>query len=497
MGDYNSDPNVYTLADEATANPEVKGRIWSRMLEVGSNTKDDFTRLEGAPESKLPFWKKQDLKAASGDRVTFSTIGDAAGPGARGEQELTGRTSEPRIGTYTCQVDFFRDAVELTKKQLKFLAGGKSLEAAILKMLAEKMGRKRMYDMMHALKRTPGVLQLRPSNRANRDAIRHTDTLTPSFLVEAKARLQGRGARAIETKKMKSGAPIHRFLAFIGQDAMTNIRNSQSYQNAMLQAAERSIEKNPLFSGALPDWQGMLFWEHMVVDPDTNDAVGSPIAPKAVLGEAIAPGTTAVTVKGGDGTNTLCEYFRDFPGFDYHFTEDQTGSPDSADYYFWIVNTSGADTGKAGFYRYTGSANTGNTLTSKSEAGNAGTGAGGRLGNGAASGHRSPKIGEVTFDAATMTETHPAGSWIIPANKYGVPIAENFIFGAGAAMRAYGSMMAEPIKERRDYGFVQGMGYEGIWGQRACLDTQGVPRNYVVLQSAYEHPGIPVPVVAV
>lgn len=482
MGTYNSDPSVYTLAEAVVQNADVRGRIWSRMLEVGSTTKDDFTKLEGAPESKLPFWKKQDLKAGGGDRVTFTTIGDAAGPGARGEQELTGRTSEPRLGTYTCQVDFWRDAVELTKKQLKFLSGGKSLEATVLKMLSEKMGRKRMYDMMHALKRTTGALTLRPNSKATRDLIRHTDTLTPSFLVEAKARLQGRGARPIESRRMKSGATINRYLTFIGQDAMTDIRNSTSFQNAMLQAAERSLERNPLFSGALPDWQGMLFWEHMVVDPDTNDAIGSPIAPKAILGEAVTAANTTFVVKGGDGTNTLCEYFRDFAGYDYKFTEDQSAAPDAATYYFWIVNTSGAAAGKAGFYSYAGTANSGNQITAVT----------GRL-RAAASGIAVTTLGQVPWAAGTMTDSHPVGSWIIPANQYGVPIAENFIFGAGAALRAYGSIAAEPIKERRDYGFVQGMGYEGIWGQRACLDTQGVPRNYVVLQSAYVHPGISVP----
>jgi N4-gp56 family major capsid protein len=482
MGTYNTDPNVYTLADALSQNSELKGRIWSRMLEVGSNTKDDFTRLEGAPESKMPFWRKQDLKAQCGDRVTFTTLGDAAGPGARGEQELTGRTSEPRLGTYTCQVDFWRDAVELTKKQIKFLAGGKSIESAVLKMLSEKMGRKRMYDMMHALKRTTNALALRPGNRASRDAIRHTDTLTPSFLVDAKARLQGRGARPIETRKMKSGAPIYRYLAFIGQDAMVDIRNSTSFQNAMLQAAERSVDRNPLFTGALPDWQGMLFWEHMVVDPDTNDAIGSPIAPKAVLGADVTAANTSFAVLGGDGSSALCEYFRDFPGFGYTFTEDQVNTPDAGVYYFWIVNTSGGSAGKAGFYRYTGSANAGNQITAIT----------GRL-RAAASGLAVTTLGQVTWDAATMTDSHPKGSWIIPANQYGVPIAENFLFGAGSALRAYGCVMAEPIKERRDYGFVQGMGYEGIWGQRACLDTQDVPRNYVVLQSAYQHPGITVP----
>jgi hypothetical protein len=89
--------------------------------------------------------------------VVFSTIGDVGGPGVRGEAELTGHTSKPRMGAYTVQVDFWRDAVELTKKQLKFLATGKSVESVILGMLSRKLGRQKMYDMMMSLIRKATV----------------------------------------------------------------------------------------------------------------------------------------------------------------------------------------------------------------------------------------------------------------------------------------------------------------------------------------------------
>src|SRR4051812_2788376 len=116
---YASDALVYSLADAVAQNADVKGKLWSKMLSAGSNTADDFSFLEGPPESKKPIWKKTELAADGGDKVVFSTIGDVGGPGVRGEAELTGHTSKPRMGAYTVQVDFWRDAVELTKKQLK------------------------------------------------------------------------------------------------------------------------------------------------------------------------------------------------------------------------------------------------------------------------------------------------------------------------------------------------------------------------------------------
>lgn len=479
---FNSAANVYTLADAVAQNPDVKGKVWSRMLEVGANTIDDFTFLEGPPESKKPFWKKTELAADGGDTVVFSTIGDVGGPGVRGEKELTGSTSKPRMGAYSCQVDYWRDAVELTKKQLKFLAAGKSLETVLLGMLSRKLGRQKMYDMMMSLIRKANGNILRPNGKTSTSALRATDTLTPSFLVDAKARLSGLGARPVDMTKSKSGSPVLHYLAFIGQDALVDIRNSTSYQNALLQAQTRG-DDNPLFSGKLVDWQGMYIWEHIIVDADADDCMGSPIAPKAQLGVAITAGNTAPLIQ-QSATNTLPLYFGFFDGYDWIWIEGQTPTVDGNTYYFWIVNTSGGNIGYAGFYSYTGSTgNTGNTIQTAQ-----------RL-RAAASGSAVATLGQVAWDATTMIDSHPVGSWIIPANQYGVPIARNFVFGAGAALRAYGSVEADPIYQDRDYKFVKGMGYESIFGQTPTFDTQGKPRNYVVLETAFEHPGITVPYV--
>lgn len=492
---YNTDPIVYTLADAVAQSADVQARLWSKILEVGANTEDDFKELEGAPNSKKPFWKKKELAADGGQEVVFTTIGEAAGPGVRGEAELTGNTSEPRMGTYSVKVDFWRDAVEVTKKQLKFIATGKSLETVLLGMLSKKLGRKRMWDMMVSLIKKANGNIMRPNGRTSRDTIRHTDTLTPAFLVSAKARLQGLGARPADMSRSPSGSPVLHYLVFAGQDAMTNIRNSSSYQNALNQAAVRSNSENPQFSGKLVDWQGLFLWEHIIVNPDADDVQGSPIQPFGYLGTAITAGTGVIDITFGSAA-TNRHYASFFPGYDWIWVENQTADPDTNDYFVWIVNASGADEGKAGFYRYTGSSNNGNKLTIKNEDGNAGTGAGGRLAGTTSAGAgdvRTTTLGSVTWSATTMTAAHPVGSYIIPANKYGVPIGYTFVFGAGAALRAEGSIGVNKITEKRDYGFVQGMGYESIWGQGPTKDTQGKTRHYVLLQHAVEYQGITVP----
>lgn len=502
MGYGNSDPIVFTLAANiAAGGANLKAKLWDRTLEANAETSDDFKQLEGAAGSKKPIWRKQDLTKGGGDEIVFTTIGGAAGPGVRGEAELTGNTSVPNMGTYSCKIDYWRDAVELTKKQLKFLATGSSLEMVIMKMLGEKLGRKRMYDMMMAFIKQGNGNTFRPNNRTSRDAIRGTDVITPALLVIAKARLQGLGARAIEMSTGPHGSPVNHYLAFIADEAMVNIRNSSSFQNALSQAATKSNTDNPLFNGNLVDWNGMFLFEHIIVKtPDVNDWLGSPMLPFGILQTAIIAGTGVIDILFGDSdvaTNTKNLYSAFYPGYDWIWVEGQSAAPDSNDYFLWIVNQSGADAGKANFYKYTGTSNNGNKITIKNEAGDS-AGAGGRLGNATAS-VRSTQVGNVTYagvlaSTTGWTDAHPVGSAIIAANKYGVPIGYSFILGAGAGLRAEGSSETT-ITQDRDYKFIKGGGYEQIWGQTTTKDTKQKTRNYLLIEHAVEHTGISVPYV--
>lgn len=474
MGVYNSDPLVNTLVTALSQNSDAKGKLYSRMIEVHSNTADDFSLLEGAAGSDKPFWVKKELAADGGDKIRLTVMGDAAGPGVRGEAELTGNTSTVRFGGYEVQVDFWRDAVEFTKKELKFLSAGGAVMPQIMKMMGEKLGRQKQRDMMIKLRNAATTNIIRPNNRTSRDLILATDTISPSFLVSGKARLQGLGGKPTGLIKSASGSPVYRYLAFAGQDALTDVRNSNSYQNAILQAMTRSDE-NPAFSGRLLDWQGIGIWEHTIVDPDADDTIGSPIAPKAILGVAIPSATTTVAIQAS--TSTKPRYFQDFPGYDYQWVEGQTAAPDSNTYYAWIIDP--AQGGKAMFVAYTGTANNGNQITAITA----------RLGS-SVTGIQNTTVGSITYDSSSHTDNAAIGSWIIPANSKGTPIGYSFVFGAGAALRGYGSITASVIEQKRDYDFVMGTGREAIFGQELRRDTQGRPRSYMLLEHAISHPGI-------
>jgi hypothetical protein len=135
--------------------------------------------------------------------------------------------------------------------------------------------------------------------------------------VESKARCKVWAPTPVNMSKSPSGSPVYHYLAFAGQDAMVDIRNSTSFQTALQSIAQASGSGTELFNGKLVDWQGVYLWEHTVVNPDADDVLGSPIAPYGLLGTAITAGTTAIDITFGRPWPTPTCIARFFPGYDW------------------------------------------------------------------------------------------------------------------------------------------------------------------------------------
>jgi len=502
---YNSNARVDQLADALATAPNAKGQLYARKLEDGAARYDDFKMLEGPEGSESVFWTKRDLTKSAGDKITFSVQSDLAGPGVIGEEELTGKTSTARYATYEVVVDFHRDAYEVTQKQKKFLAAGEDVEDHAINKLKVKMGRWRMDEMKIALIRGAKGNILRPNKRGGRDEIWAGDTLSPHFLVTAKPVLQRLGGRPMNVARNKEGSPVHRHLFYASDVAMAEIRNDSTYLNALSTAQQRG-DLNPIFSGRLVDWNNIGLFEHITVHPDVDDKISDATAPLAILGEDFGVnivGTHLIV----NTDNTRSRYFEFFPGYNYQFFENQpAGVEDTNHYYCWIVNPDAS----VGFVRYTGQAALGTTanqltvdqiLVSSSPTGTAsglghttvGTicaaadtwddtaGYGGATGSGT---NTSPDF--------KYTDTFSEGAYVIPANANGVPIGYSFLFGKGAGMRAY-AQTDTYITQDRDYGFVNGRGYQGVWGQAPVERTDGKTHGYLLLEHAISHPGLEVP----
>ena len=506
---YNSDARVQSLAVALGQDPNLVAKVWNKQLRTGAQSVDDFSFFEGGEKDAKPFVVKKDLdNYNAGDSVVFTVMSQPRGPGVRGEKELTGNTSSVNWATYTCKVDFWRDAFEWNKKQAKFMAAGGSVKSAIMDQLKLKLGRKRMNDMKMALKLLGKGNTIYPNGKKSFDALTAADTMTPSVLTMAKPQWQRLGGMPFKIGHNKHRSPVYSCMAYIPDAAMTSLRLSSHYENALLNAAARS-DDNPLYSGRLLDWQGIGLFEHISVDAE-YDVLADPLAPRAMLsvGFGVDDGAGACKLI-SDANDTQTRFFEWFGGYKYEWWEGQAVHPEwtpfyaeitAATYYAWIVNPGGS----VGFISYVGSGNNGNQITVTNILSPGGVGGSGKgaavVGEMNATGDTwgsTPGPGSVGSGANTLedfdyTDTFEVGAYVIPCNARGAVDMSSLMLGRNSAVRAYVGD-DKMIYQERDYGFTHGGGYESIFGQTPCIRTDRKTTGYALIRHTGQHAGLEVP----
>lgn len=516
---YNSNARVAQLSEALAQDPALVAQVWNKQLRDGARQIDDFAHFEGPEGSKSgkPFVVKKDLAGVgAGDRVNFSVKSQPRGPGVRGEAELTGNTSSVNFKTFQCVVDYWRDAYETTKKMRKFMATGGSLKAAVLEDLRIKLGRKRMNDMKMALRLQGTSNTVYPNGKKAYADLTGLDTMSPTLLTLVKPQWQRLGGMPFMIGKNQHGSPVYSAMAYIPDAGMTGIRNSGLYEQALIHAAERG-GANPMFNGRLLDWQGIGLFEHISVDSE-YDVYGDPLAPRAILGTAFSVDSAIGACKLiQDSTDTSTPFFEFFDGHDYEWYEGQAAESDwtsfysaitGGTYYAWIVNPDGS----VGFVRYAGTGNNGNQITlngilNPDNTADASTLGSATLGDMIATGDTwGLDSGGTTFTRAAggtgassncspdfiWTSEFDVGAYIIPCNEKGAVQMHSLFMGANTAVRCY-AQDDQLITEKRDYGFVEGFGYETIFGQAPCIRTDGKTNGYALIKHAGQHPGLEVP----
>lgn len=533
MSDYHAPSVISTLAAAVAADPSVVAKVYSQQLRKGARSVDDFSMFEGGEGSGKPFIVRKDIATAhAGDEVKFTVMSQPRGPGARGEQPLRGNESSVDFKTFGCTVDFWRDAFKFTKKQLKFMAGGGGVRSAVLLALREKLGRRRMNDMKMALKLQGVGNTIYPNGRKTLASLNALDTLTPSGITNAIPQWRRLGGRSIVVTS-RHGSPVYKPMVYIPDAAIASIKNSSSYEQAAMHGGARSNEENPLFSGKLLDWNGVGLFEHASVDPE-NDQCADPLAPRATLrsdssytgfGVNSSNSPTATCVLTSHSTDTLTPYMAWMGGYKYEWYEGQSSSTattapggiawtdfyssiTSTDtkYYAWILNPDGS----VGFVSWNGQGNNGNKIILEKildpMAHSSASGIGSdTVGNLVATGDNWGWDGTVYNRHAggagsgsncspdfVWTSQFDAGAYIIPCNANGAVDMCSLILGQDTAVRAYvGDDLL--VGDKDDYSFVDGGGYETIFGQAPCIRTDGKTSGYSLLRHSGQHPGLEVP----
>jgi len=481
---------IGTLAQMVASDPKLQMEFWSEAVKADAADLNPLKDFVGEEESGMPIIRKRDAKVTGGQKVYFSTHAPVRGKGVMGAQELKSKTARVRYGSYGVTVDLRRFAISEEQLVQYFSLPGnadKNRDDFIFGLCKEWWARTQVDDFQFVLRDNalfaagqPNVLRI--GNGVDSNDLTFDDTYDTGVITDARNMLSGLGANALKYGTSTAGARIPQFLHFAPTKFLDPLEDEQKFREAV-QNNQKRDESAYWWSGNLPVWKNNVIFNHDLVEDSGANRQGSPLAPMARLGVALASGV-ATDVTGGGAWNTdgaltdtvLYDFFSYFRGAYWKTYESETAPADANTYYALIYNVTGAAKGKYEIVSYVAAGNNGNKLVVTREVD--------------ADGQKTALTA-----ASRYSNVHPSGSLIIPCNKYGVPIAYGLVMGAEALLIGTGDLEADPIEWADDFkskrtgqAHINAQGIQSIIGYAPAEDTLGRKPNYLLVEGALDMP---------
>lgn len=492
--------NVQTVAGLLALDSKAQEELWVKRVMLGADQENVFSdHMIGDPGSGKPFIRYDDLSKVDGNTINIPTMAPLGGPGAQGENERTGNEEKIRISSFPCRVGRQWYGVGITDVAKEETVVGGSFDNLANVLLRQRLGKKKTEDMLMVLKATASASNIiRPNYKSTREQLKSADTIGTQTIAKSGLVVSGLGGKPVKVETTKVGSLLEMFLFFSHQHGLSTLKSESAYLQALQNAGVRGGD-NVLFKGDFTNWDGHGIYRWLLRDHDAYGPVGSTLLPRAFLGTAIVTGTAAVDITGGGDTTgpsilPAPNYFEFFSNAAYVFTNGNSIAADVATVrYVLIMNLTGADAGKVGFYSF--KVNTGNKLTMFK-----------RLGA-ANSGDQLQTVGGVTYNSAPwvaagsgtfagLTDAHPSGSLIVETNSFGVPFCGSLMLAEMAGVCGHGSLKGRSSKAARtsqegNHNMDHGIGIETCYGSAAYRRTDGKTPNYCYVESAYQLDGLP------
>ena len=348
-------------------------------------------------------------------------------------------------------------------------------------------------------------------NKTAVSQLRSSDTLKLSDLTRLENTVSENGAEGFSLTVDGGYNDIQEYLIMAPHTAFDALTATDEWTNLQASAGVRG-DKNVLFSGGLTKHRGSSLFQWKIQTSQADGPTGALSAPQAYLGEAIAAGSAAFTIKGGGNSRRNkaalnAPYFIHFENAGFTaFQQTKLARDTSTVRYIRAYN---ATTNQWAFASYkviaagdindaSGTIAPANTLTifkmlSATNAGDALNTIGGVTWN----------TGVWGIDAAHASGYHcewsdlPVGSKIYQCNEYGVCYNIVEALGRHTILDGYGKLpggnegMGQRTQEIQNHGVFAEIGMQMSYGANMVPNMDGLP-SAAIMYVAINPPGSPV-----
>lgn len=238
-----------TTVDTPTSIDYSVPELWSAKLYMQAQRQMFWTQFEGPEGSGMPVIRKDDFSKDAGDVIHIQTLKNLTGSGVTGASTLAGNEEKLSMAQTDLTIDWFRHAVAIDKRSKKRINFDFIVQAA--QPLLSRLVAKKMDDAIFT-KFGTATTALYAGDATSTATLDASDTLSTTTLDKIKTYLESNLAMPLQLNGGLSvyGIVIHPYDAY-------NLRQDSTWKQAQREANLRG-ETNPIFSGAMGIYNGML-----------------------------------------------------------------------------------------------------------------------------------------------------------------------------------------------------------------------------------------------
>ena len=257
-------------------------KVWAKKVwheGVKDSYFDKFTAMDGSNVVH----QNKDLTNVKGDSVVFGLMMNLNGSGVEGNQKLSGAEDTLNIYDFTVQTKLIRNAVSRyeaddQKTQYDML---KEIKGALKQWLADWLDNK----LMNELCATPSSSKeaVAASAAGTYASITANDKLTTTIISRAKRKAM---MHAPKVQPIKVDG-MDKYIMLVHPWAARDLKDDPKWLAAQQNANVRG-SKNPIFTGALGEYDGVILYEYERVVCDNTGASGANVCHNTLLGRQAA-----------------------------------------------------------------------------------------------------------------------------------------------------------------------------------------------------------------